>query len=125
VQYFGVIRQYFLEAEALKPKKCEVFVTRICNEVIKPFDEFVVTKISARFSNSLAEFVHRRKSAQHGQSEVSRTAAIDDLSKLDQVEFCMCHVVAKDIPKRLVKERSFVELELVRPIFFRVLSNSN
>lgn len=93
VEYFHVVLKHSAAANALKPKKPEIFVTRIISEVFEVFDDLLISKICATFPNQVV--------SKQSVFENDRSRDLSTLSHHEKVQFCVCCIVAMVIPPRL------------------------
>lgn len=76
LNYYDVISKFRDEAERNKPRKPEVYVNRVIGEVFGQFDNFLISKVLAKYSYLYEEEEKLRllKEAEEREAEIERNA---------------------------------------------------
>jgi hypothetical protein len=111
-----MIVDYHQQVEKMKPKKPEIFITQMIGDVLKPFDDSIISKFTARYSHSFMEllkslYVSENTDAASDGSSVSLSFTM--LSKMDNVQHIVTKILSSAIPKQLLENSTAMELRKV------------
>lgn len=123
-KYYSQIVQFHQNAEQMKPRKPEIYVRRLIEEIYETFDDFYVEKILLKFSHGLEDFYNK---LQPGLQTATRKKDNDDekqavpfslemLSKQERVDYC-AKMVFDQLSYRLSRRSHPLRMTKVNLIF--------
>lgn len=119
-EYMLMVIENHQKIEEMKPKKPEIFITQMIGDVMKAFDDAILSKIIARFSHGFNDLlIERAKDCSDDASDGSTASlSLTSLSKLDSVNYVVTSIYGKTIPKALMEISTGIEL---RKVYYQVL----
>ena len=99
-RYYSQISIFRDQVEQMKPKKPEIYVRLLLEEVFGAFDDFYVEKIMTKFSFGLEDFY--KKVNKVGDKLLDIPFSLDMLTKTQRVDYC-AKIVFDQVSYRLSK----------------------